>query len=85
MTFIYQILPCHMHAKLPQLRANKSALSQSYLHIVNPETYIPQCPLCLSHTQMTLNHLFNCSQLPKKHNTTSLWKKPLEAAEIIQE
>ena len=73
-----------MRAKLPQLRANKSPLSQSYLHTVNPETYTPQCSLCLSHTHDT-NHLFNCSQLPTKHNTPSLWEKSLEAAEVIQE
>ena len=39
---------------------------------------------CLSHTH-DANHLFICSQLPTQYNTTSLWKKPLEAAEIIQE
>ena len=27
-----QTLPCHMHTKLAQLRANKSPLLQSYLH-----------------------------------------------------
>ena len=66
-----QILPRHMRAKLAQLRANKSSLSQSYLPTVNPETYKPQCPLCLSHTHDT-NRLFNCSQLPTQHNTISL-------------
>ena len=48
-----QILPRHMRAKLPQLRANKSPLSQSYLHTVYPETYTPQCSLCLSHIHDT--------------------------------
>ena len=57
-----------MRAKLPQLRANKSPLSQIYLHTVNPKIYTPQCPLCLSHTDGT-NHLFNCSQPPTQHNT----------------
>ena len=33
---------------------------------------------------MTLNHPFNCSQLPTQHNTTGLWKKPLKGAEVIQ-
>ena len=74
-----QTLPRHMRTKLAQLRANKSTLLQSYLHTVNPETYMPQFPLYLSHTHDT-NHFFNCSQLPTQHNTTSLWKKPLEAA-----
>ena len=45
-----QTLPCHMHTKLAQLRANKSPFLQNYLHTVNPKTYLPQCPLCLSHT-----------------------------------
>ena len=66
-----QTLPCHMHTILVQLKANKSPLLQSYLHTVNPETYTPQWPLCLSHTHDT-NHLFNCSQVPKQHNTTNL-------------
>ena len=85
MTFIYQnkTLTHHMCTKLAQLRANKSPLLQSYLHTVNPETYMPQCPLCLSPTHDT-NHHCNCSQLPTQHNTTSLWKKPLEATEVIQ-
>ena len=65
-----QTLPCHMHTKLTQPRANKSSLLQSYLH-KSDETYTPQCPLCLSHTHDT-NHLFNCSHVPTQHNTTSL-------------
>ena len=73
-----------MLTKLAQLRSNKSPLLQSYLHTVNPETYTSQCPICLSHTHDT-NHFFNCSQLPTEHNSTSLWKKPLEAAEVTQE
>ena len=58
-----QTLPCHMHTKLAQLRANKSPLLQSYLHTVNPDTYMPQSPLCLTHTHDT-NHLFNCCKTP---------------------
>ena len=58
-----QTFPCHMCTKPAQLRANKSPLLQSYQHTVNPETYMSQCPLCLSHTHNT-NHLFNCSQVP---------------------
>ena len=65
-----QTLPHHMCTKLAQLRANKSLL-QSYLHTVNPDAYMPQCPLYLTHTHHT-NHLFNCSQVPTQHNTTSL-------------
>ena len=47
-----QTLPCHMQTKLAQLRAKKSLLLQSYLHTVNPETYMPQYPL--SHTLYSL-------------------------------
>ena len=82
-----QTLPCHMCTKLAHLRANKLPLLQNYLHTVNPESYMPQCPLCLSHTHnhpfMFTNHLFNCGQISTQHNITSLWKKPLEAAEVI--
>ena len=49
-----QTLPHHVCTKLIQLRTNKSLLLQSYLHTVNPETLMPQCPLCLTHTDMTL-------------------------------
>ena len=73
-----------MRTKLAQLRADKSSLLQSYLHTVNPDTYMPQCPLYLSHTYNT-NHLFYCSQVPTQLNTTSLWKKPSDAAKVIQE
>ena len=78
-----QTLPRHMRTKLARLRANKSPLLEIYLHTVNSKTYTPQCPLCLSHINDT-NHLFNCSQLQTQHKTTSLRKKPLEAAEVIQ-
>ena len=64
-----QTLPRYMRTKVAQLRANKSPLLQSYLHTVNPDTYMPQCPRCFSHTHGT-NHLFNCSQLPTQHNPT---------------
>ena len=70
-----------MRTKLAQLRANKSPLLQSYLHTVNPNTYTPQCPLCLSQTHDT-NSL---TAVNYQHSTTSLWKRPLEAAEVIQE
>ena len=52
--------------------------------MVNSDTYTPQCPFCLSRTH-DANHLFNCSQVPTQQNTTSLWKKPAKAAEVIQE
>ena len=66
-----QTLPCYMHTKLALLRANKSPLLQSYLHIVNSDTYSPQYPLCLTHTCDT-NHLFNYSQVPTQHHATGL-------------
>ena len=63
-----------MPTKLVQLKEpKKSPLLQSYLHTVNPKTYMPQCPLYLSHTHDT-NYLFNCSQLSTQHNTTILEK-----------
>ena len=71
-----QTSPRHMRTKLAQLRASKSPLLQSYLHTVNPNTYTPQCPLCLSQTHDT-NSL---TAVNYQHNTTSLWKRPLEAA-----
>ena len=71
-----------MRTKLAQLRANKSPLLQSYLHTVNPDTYTPQCALCLSHTHDT-NYLVTAV----KYHTTPLVckKKPIEATEVIQE
>ena len=69
-----------MRIKLAQLRANKSPLLQRHIHLVNPETYTQQCPLCRTHTHDT-NNLFNCSQVPTQQNTTSLvYEKLSEAA-----
>ena len=51
---------------------------------VNPDTYTPQCPLCLTPTHDT-NHLFNCSRMPTQHDATSSWKTTLKAAGLIQE
>ena len=63
----------HMHKKLEQLRANKSPPMQSYLHIVNPETYTSQCPLCLSHTRDTNCLLIaSLTAVNYQHSTTSL-------------
>ena len=45
---------------------------------------MPQCLLYLIHTHDT-NHLFNGSYIPTQHYDTSLWTKPLKAAEVIQE
>ena len=75
---------CHMGTKLAQLRANNSPLLQSYLYSINLDTYTPRSPLCFSHTHDT-SHLFNCSQVKTRHNTNNLWKKPLQAAKVIQE
>ena len=55
MTFIHQkllkqTLLCHMCTKMAQLKANKSPLLLSYLHIVNLDTYMPQWSLYLTHT-----------------------------------
>ena len=66
-----QTLPCYMHTKLAQLRASKLPLLQSCPHTVNPKTYMPQWPLCLSNTQES-NHFFNCTQVPTQHITISL-------------
>ena len=66
-----QTLPRHMRTKLAQLRTNKSPLLHSYLHKINPNTYTPHCPLCLSYTHDT-DHLFHCTEVPTQHRTTSL-------------
>ena len=68
-----------MHTKLAQPRANKSLLSQSQLHAVNFDTYTPQYPLCLhTHTHMTPIIFLTVV------NATSLQKKPLEVAEVLE-
>ena len=63
-----KILPRHMRTNLAQLRANKSPLLQSYLHTVNPETYMSQCPLCLAHTHTILNTFLTIVKY--QHNNT---------------
>ena len=54
----------------------------TYSKLLNLHATMPT--MLVLHTNDT-NHLFNCSQLPTKHSTTSLWKKHLhvEAAEVI--
>ena len=73
-----------MCTKQAELKANKLQLLQGYLHTVNLDTFMPQCPLCLTQTNDT-NHLFNCSQVQTQHHATCFCKKPLEAAEAIKE
>ena len=63
----------HVVTKLAQLRANKSLLLQSCLHMVNSDAYTLQYLLCLRHTHDTI-HLFNCSQVSTPHYPTSLFK-----------
>ena len=46
-------------------------LMQGYLHTVNPDIYMPQCPLCLTHTHDT-NHLCNGTQVPTEHHAINL-------------
>ena len=74
----------HMHTKLAQLRAKKSLLLQNYLLTLNTGTSMSQFPLCLTHLRNTI-YCFNSSQVLTQHHTNSLWKKPFEAADIIQE
>ena len=69
MTLSEQILPHHMLTKPVQRRANKSPLLQSYLHSVNPNNYMPQCLLCLSHT---LTLITSVTVVKHQHNTTPL-------------
>ena len=65
-----QSLPRHMLTKLAQFRAKKPRLLQSYLHTVNPETYMPQRPLCLSHTHMSL--ITYLTVVKYQHNATPI-------------
>ena len=59
---------------MAQLKAIKSPLLQSYVLSVNPE-----------HTHIDTDHLFNCSQVPTQHHAKSVWKKALQAGELIEE
>ena len=60
-------LQCIMMQMYKTVKAEPTnRLLQNYLDTVNPDTYTPQCLLCLKHTHDT-NHLFNCSQVQTQH------------------
>ena len=52
-----------MCTKLAQLKSQQIITLAKLPTKAIPETYMPQYPLCLSHTH-NINHLFNCSQVP---------------------
>ena len=68
---------------LGQLRSGKSPFLLSYLHHINPTTYITElCPLCRTHTHNT-PHLFSCPQLPTKLTLPDLWNFPTGVADLL--
>ena len=72
-----------MCTKLEQLRANQTTILQSYLCIVNPDIYTPQCSLCLTHIHISLITYLTVAKY--QHDTTPLvcYNSPLEAAKVI--
>ena len=85
MTFIHQNKHYHICVQYWHNSEPTNHYSRKVTDILcsEPESYMSQCPLCLSPTHET-NHLFYCSQVLTQYNTISLWKKALEAAEVIQ-
>ena len=64
-------------------RAGKSPLLQTYLHLIQPQTYSPHCPLCKT-KEHTTQHLFECYKLiPTTLTTLTLWTDPPAAAELL--
>ena len=57
---LQRTLPRHMRTKLAQLIANKLPLLKSYLHVINSNTCMPQCSLCLAHYTNYLLTVFKC-------------------------
>ena len=75
-------LPRRTRTRLAQLRTGKSPILQAYLHNIHPELHTPQCPLCGHNTHDT-QHIFHCTNIPTRLDTTSLWTCPVEAAEVV--
>ena len=68
-----QSLPCGMRRVLAQLRAGKSPILYSYLHMIDSKFHpSPLCPLCKSHDHTT-SHLFSCQKINTTLNVRDLW------------
>ena len=77
-----ETLPRATRTLLAQVRAGKSPLLQTYLHLIQPQTYSPLCPLCKTN-EHTTQHLFQCHELHTQLTTITLWTDPPAAAELL--
>ena len=76
-------LPREMRRTLAQLRAQKCPLLQEYLHGIGAAEE-PHCPLC-RHAAHDVVHLFNCTRVQTDLTPVDLWRRPLQAAQLVQE
>ena len=67
---------------LAQLRAGKYPLLQEYLRDIGAAED-PSCPLCGQGEHNTV-HLFQCLSIPTNLTPQDLWRRPLQAAELVE-
>ena len=76
-------LPREKRRTLAQLRARKCPLLRQYLHSIGAEDS-PNCPLCTEAEHNTV-HLFNCERVQTELTPEDLWRRPAEAAALVDE
>ena len=57
------------------VRAAKSPLLQTYLHLIQSQTYSPLYSLCTT-KEHTTQHLYECHKLHTTLTTNTLWTDP---------
>ena len=80
-----QSLPRRTRRILAQLRAGKSPILCSYLHMIDPKSHpSPLCPLCKS-CDHTTSHLFSCQKINTTLKVRDLWDDPVGVAALLQQ
>ena len=80
-----QSLPRVTRRVLTQLRAGKSPILCSYLHMIDSKSHpSPLCPLRKSH-EHTTSHLFSCQKINTTLNVRDLWDYPVGVAALLQQ
>ena len=75
-------LPRAMRCTMAQLRAWKCPLLQEYLHGVGADEG-PSCPLWWGRLHDTL-HLYTCPSIQTGLTPVDLWRRPTQAADLVE-
>ena len=78
-----QTLPRDKRRTLAQLRAMKGPLLLAWQHDIGAAAD-PLCPLCQQDAHST-EHLFGCPNIRTDLTPEDLWRRPVQAAELVQQ